>query len=700
MKLLLSSVVAVVVAQQPALRFEPLQPELFAAGGAFVNAWADYDDDFMPDVFVGFNGTTPNRLYRNSPRPQSRGTFTDVAPLVGLAESRAVRAAAWGDFNGDGLPDLLVGYTPGQASLLKLYENRRGGMIATAGPNGPFVDVTDTVGLTVMTGAVRQPVWIDFDGDGDLDLFVAFRDRPNAMFRYAAGRFADVAAEVGLADPRKSVGAVWFDYDQDGDLDLYVANMDGDANGLFRNDNGHFVDVAEAAGVKWGGRTPNDAASGTVRPCVADVNNDGWFDLFMANYGKNGLFLSKKNGTFEDASHAWGVDGLGGARQEGHYDSCIFGDANNDGLVDVYVNGTITGGVQYPDYLLINTGTRFEDRTPANIRALNADHGAAWADANRDGVLDLALTGSQADGMHSILLNRTALETARSVPVLVRGPRAASQAGGEVRIFKRGTRELVAIGIVDSGSGYDMQNILPVHLGIGARSPADVSIEVTWPAAGKRRVVMAKPVTGGRGNYFAGFPTHVTTPRNGIEALFELASAPYEKLTNEMRDGLAQETAAAFDRYLTRIRVFKSRLPSPGSGGEKDETDQARIRVEKNLYGLFGDATAAAAIAKALVIPYEWEGSAGPPLAQAMSADRYLTAHPKSAAAAYLNLSSARLKLCALRQTDDVPPATRIAEIRGEIDRQLDAAATSGHPILSPLAVYMQEARVCGLQPK
>ena len=83
--------------------------------------------------------------------------------------------------------------------------------------------------------------------------------------------------------------------------------MDGDANGLYRNDDGQFTDVAEAAGLAWGGRAPRDATNGTVRPCAADVNDDGRFDLFAANYGPNGLFLNRGGGTFEDVSQAWGI---------------------------------------------------------------------------------------------------------------------------------------------------------------------------------------------------------------------------------------------------------------------------------------------------------------------------------------------------------------------------------------------------------
>lgn len=458
-----------------ALQFSPIQPELFSTPGAFVNAWADYDGDGDPDLFVGFNGT-PNRFYRNT-----RGTFVDVAASVGLAEARAVRAAAWGDMDGDGYVDLLVGFTPGTSSLLRLYRNHW----------GRFEDVTEAAGLSVMTGAVRQPVWVDVDNDSDLDLFVAFRDKPNALFRNDDGRFTDIAAEAGLADARKSVGAVWFDADADGDLDVYVGNMDGDANGLFLNTDGRFTDAAEAMGVAWAGRNPKDPANGTVRPCAADVNNDGRIDLFAANYGKNGLLLNTGKG-FEDVSAAWGIN------IDARHDTCAFADVNNDGRLDLYVNGTFTGGVQHRDYLFINTGTRFDDGTPENVKAIAADHGASWADVDRDGAIDLALTGSQANGMHSLLRNLLpADEARRSVSVVVFDARGqANRAGAEVRVYAAGTRQLIGSGLVDSGSGYDMQNDLPVHIGIGQAPLVDV--EVTWPANGARTVTRVEGVRAGQ----------------------------------------------------------------------------------------------------------------------------------------------------------------------------------------------------------
>jgi hypothetical protein len=454
------------------IRFAPIQPDLLSLGGAFVNAWADYDGDGDLDLFVGFNGA-PNRLYRND-----RGVVTDVATAAGVADARPTRAAAWGDLDADGDPDLLVGFAPGAGSVIRLYRN----------DGGRFADATAGAGLARDSGAVRQPAWVDADGDGDLDLFVAFRDRANAFFRNERGRFRDVAAEIGLADTRRSVGALWLDYDEDGDLDLYVGNMDGDANGLFRNDGGRFVDVAGDAGLAWGGRLPSDPANGTVRPCAADVDGDGHVDLFTANYGRNGLFLNRGGGRFEDVSSSWGI------AIDARYDACAFADVDHDGRLDLYVNGTVTGGVSYRDYLFRNLGDRFEDVTPDDVRALQADHGVQWADFDGDGDVDLALTGARADGMHSLLRNMLpARDASRSLRILVVDGRGrATRAGAEVRLYAAGTRRVLGTRLVDSGSGYDAQSEMPVHFGLAMLAAVDV--EVVWPAGGSRTSTLVRRV--------------------------------------------------------------------------------------------------------------------------------------------------------------------------------------------------------------
>ncbi len=467
--------------------FTPLQPDLLGLGTSFTNAVADYDGDGDLDLFVGFGGV-PTRLYRND-----AGTLTEVGAATGVAVPRATRSAAWADYDSDGDPDLLVGYAPGASSVLTLFRN----------DGGTFADVTAEVGLSVTTGGVRQFSFVDIDGDSDLDLFVAFRDRANMLFRNHLATFTDMTGLMGLADPRKSVGALFVDADEDGDLDLLVANQDGDANALFRNDGGgSFTDVAMPMGVAWGGRAPSLATNGTVRPCAADVNADGRFDLFFANYGPNGLLI-KRGRVFVDESAAWGVS------VDGRYDACAFSDIDHDGALDLYVNGTVTGGTQYPDFLYRNTGRAYTEVTPANVKALQADHGVLWFDIDRDGDEDLALTGAQANGMHLVLRNDLAAADAkRSLSVRVVDAKGrATRAGAEVRVFVAGTRRLLGTRLVDTGSGYNAQNDMPVHFGLPTLGPVDV--EVTWPSQQRRRVTRVRSVSPVQ---YAGASLTVKTP--------------------------------------------------------------------------------------------------------------------------------------------------------------------------------------------
>jgi outer membrane protein assembly factor BamB len=454
-------------------RFELVQPELFGEAGSLTNAWADFDNDGDFDLFVGFN-STPNRLYRND-----AGTFVDVAAEVGLADPESTRAAAWGDYDGDGHLDLYVGFS-GADVPNRLYRND--------GDGRRFTDVATTAAAVLPLGATRQVSWIDYDNDGDLDLSVAFRNLPNALLRNDGGTFTEAGDALGIADPRRTVGAVWFDVDQDGDLDQYVANMDGDANGLFRNDGERFVDVAAELGLEAGGRALGERAYGSVRPNIADYDRDGDLDIFLANYGPNGLLRNDGDGGFTNVAAASGL------AIESRYDSGAWGDWDNDGLPDLYVNGTIGGGTTYRDYLFRNEGAGFTDVTPALLLAQNADHGVQWADFDGDGDLDLALTGSGAEGMTHLLRNLLAPERARrSVQVLVLDDKGHyTRAGAEVRLYAAGTRDLLGMGIVDTGSGYDAQNALPVHL--GAPGEGRVDVEVTFLTPRGRAVVTVADV--------------------------------------------------------------------------------------------------------------------------------------------------------------------------------------------------------------
>ncbi|MDA0327547.1 MAG: VCBS repeat-containing protein [Gemmatimonadetes bacterium] len=456
------------------VRFAAFQPALFSDGGALTDAWADFDGDGDPDRFVGFNGT-PSRLYRND----RVDGFVDVAQEVSLVVERAVRTSAWGDFDDDGDPDLLLGFA-GDTPVTALYRNDGGAR---------FTDVALDVGLQLSVGATRQASWIDYDEDGDLDLFLAMRDRANYLFenRGPVG-FVDVAADVGLADERRTVGAVWFDWDQGG-LDLVVANMNGDANELYLQADGRFTPAADLSVLHQGGRAMGDDAQGSVRPCVVDFDSDGDFDVFFANYGPNGLLERTAPHVLVNIAEAVGV------ANDSRYDTCTWGDFDHDGNVDLFVNGTVGGGVHYRDWLMRREGGAvFVDVTPEELLQLNASHGATWVDFDLDGDLDLALAGSADDGMHHLMQNLLRPEYSwHSLQVRVLDAEGhATRPGAEARLYAAGSETLLGTRLVDTGSAYDAQSDLPVHFGV--RGGQTVDVHITILAGGERRVAVLQGI--------------------------------------------------------------------------------------------------------------------------------------------------------------------------------------------------------------
>jgi len=452
-------------------RFELVQPDLFAATGGQPTCWADFDNDGDLDLFVGFRQGVPNRLYRND-----NGTFTNVAEELGVADVNDTRAASWGDFDGDGDADLFVGFTRKSVIPSRLYRNE--------GPGKPFVDAAKAVGLDA-PGETRQSSFIDYDNDGDLDFFVGLRDAPNMLFRNDGTGFTSVGKEMGIDDPRRTVGAVWFDFDVDGDLDVFIGNQNGDLNGLFRNDGTRFADVAKELGIDAAGRPPTSGSNG---PSVADYDNDGDLDLFVAGYGGNFLYRNDGPGKFTDVAAAMNVGGGALATPS------RWGDFDNDGRIDVYVSSYIDKPVNERDFLYRNEGARFVDVIPENIARRGATHGIQWVDFDKDGDLDFSIANNNPNGTHSLYRNLLPpAQARRSIQVLVQdGKGRATRAGSEVRAFVAGTRKLLAMGIVDTGGGYASQSVSPVHLGLGTDQAVDV--EVTTLGKGGRKVTQISKV--------------------------------------------------------------------------------------------------------------------------------------------------------------------------------------------------------------
>lgn len=435
--------------------FTPVQPADFAIPGSLSNSWADFDRDGDLDFAVSLK-TGEIRLYRND-----RGTFTNTGPAVGLPVSGAeMRGLSWGDYDGDGWFDLYAGATKATEANL-LFRNEGGRRFARQ----DFAPVEPG-------RSARQSSWVDYDNDGDLDLFTADRAGPNALFRQDAGRFVRVGADQAGDDPRPTVGACWFDYDRDGDLDLFLANQAGATDALWRNDGDHFTDVAPALGMDRPGRPAED---GSVGCAVGDYDNDGELDLFVTSYGVNILYRNKDGGRFEDVAPRLGL------AEDNHAVGAAWGDFDNDGWLDLFVTAyTGKSGQQQPANRLYHNlgGKGFADiLTPDSILNV-ADHGVQWIDYDRDGALDLSVTRGYTDtGGHFLFHNDLGKAAARrglAVRVLDKAGHF-TRMGAEVRLYDAAGK-VVATRQVSTGGGYNSQGTQPLHFGLNSMAPVTVEV--------------------------------------------------------------------------------------------------------------------------------------------------------------------------------------------------------------------------------
>ncbi len=274
-----------------------------------------------------------------------------------------------------------------------------------------FTDVTEAAHVA-FTGVGMGAAVGDYDGDGDVDLYVTAYGS-NVLYRNNGnGTFADVTVEAGADDPRWSTSAAFLDYDRDGDLDLFVANYVDFTIGtakacsdpvgardycapsayrpvparLFRNDGrGRFSDATESSGV-------SRAYGAGLGVAVGDYNGDGWLDVYVANDATpNQLWINKQNGSFEDQGWLSGSAANAAGRPEGSM-GIASGDYDADGDEDLFV----TNLARETFVLYKNDGhANFEDRRAsagvAQTTAVMTGFGARWLDFDRDGQLDLVI---------------------------------------------------------------------------------------------------------------------------------------------------------------------------------------------------------------------------------------------------------------------------------------------------------------------
>ncbi len=262
----------------------------------------DFDGDGWLDIFIVSGAPTDtatgtpatNHLYRN----QHDGTFADVTEKAGLSRSGWGQGVSVGDYNGDGRPDLFVTYY-GQNILF-----RNNG-------DGTFTDATAAAGLRTTEDLYSTgSAFLDFDRDGHMDLFVA---------HYVA------YGEPSAHDDRRGDFCKWRG------LSVLCGprGLTGASNTLYRNrGDGTFEDVSTKAGIT--GR-PNYSFT----PLVADFNNDGWPDIYVADDSTPSLlFLNNRNGTFTESGVLSGVAYNDDGREQSGMGAAV-ADINGDGLLDI-----------------------------------------------------------------------------------------------------------------------------------------------------------------------------------------------------------------------------------------------------------------------------------------------------------------------------------------------------------------------------
>ena len=426
--------------------------DVTAGSGLADTAWgmgvavADFDNDGLDDLYVTNYG--PNRLYKNL----GRGKFRDIAHEAGVAGTSWSSSAAFGDYDRDGDVDLYVtNYLEFDREDLPEDSQlcRYRGIRVQCGPRG-MTPTADNF----------------YENLGD-------------------GRFRDAASESGAASVPDSygLGAVWADYDGDGQLDLYVAN-DSTANFLFRNDGDKtFSEMALLAGVALSGDGKEQAGMGVD---FGDYDNDGDLDLIVTNFSEdyNTLYRNEGGGLFRDVSYRSGIG-------EPTWPKLSWGVQFTDFDRDAFLDIVIADGHVYPEvdrhdfgagYRQPNSAFRNQGDSSFGGIAMpplspdaESSRGLAAGDINNDGAVDLLIANldgfptllkGTAQAGHWIIIDLAGTVSNRSAI----GTRATVRTGNVTQL-----RE------VRSGGSYQSQNDLRLHFGLGIHARID-TIDIRWPS--------------------------------------------------------------------------------------------------------------------------------------------------------------------------------------------------------------------------
>lgn len=456
----------------------------------------DYDGDGRTDLYFVNGAKSPpsdtNRLYRNI----GGGGFEDTTLRAGLAGEGFGIGGAAADYDNDGHQDLLV------VGVGRNYLYRNLG-------NGRFEDVSISSGIGDKGSWSVSAGWFDFDADGFLDLFVVnyvqwspdkdppcttrgvrtychpryYTGLPNQLYRNNGdGTFTDVSRASGIADHiGKGMGLAFLDFNDDGRLDIFVAN-DTVPNFLFRNEGmGRFREVGLQAGVAF---NDDGRALSTMGVDARDINNDGREDIWVtANANETfPMFLNLGRGLFRDETYPSGI-GRASMPMTG-WSNGIY-DFNNDGHKDLFAAcGAIDDNTEefshraakQSNQVLANLGNgKFVALSSGALRHAALHRGAAFADFDGDGLMDVALTRI---GEPVALLRNTSPRGNHWLSVRLRG-RKSNRDGLGAMIRVRGSSGFEQWNRVTTTVGYGSSSDRTAHFGMGKDDRAQ-RIEIRW----------------------------------------------------------------------------------------------------------------------------------------------------------------------------------------------------------------------------
>jgi hypothetical protein len=487
----------------------------------------DFDRDGRPDLFVvNSREGSQCRLYHNN----GDGTFTDVAPEMGLADlnrdgTGVCTSAVWGDYDNDGYEDVFIC----KWGKPELFHNDKG---------KGFTRVTDSAGGIPKWLNANSAIWVDFDGDGKLDLFVAgywpsdldlwhlpsSRVMPES-FEYARnggqkyllrnkgdGTFEDVTQRMGITSTRWTLAVVAANLCGSRYPDLFLANDYG-VSELYANREGkRFEEIGGPCKV---GDTPKSGMCASL----GDVHNRGCFSIYVANISEaanliqhNNLWVPRSQSHGENLTYMNEADILN-VGDGGWSWGAQFGDLNNDGKLDLYlVNGYISADKTqnyWYDYgkiaggheiiigdarnwpaikgkslsgfqqkcVWLNRGGKFVNVAPAvGVTDRYDGRAVALVDLWNRGVLDVVVANQ--NGPLLVYKNTVATDN-QWVQFELEGTASNRSAiGAEVELHWNGQKQLQ---VVSGGCGYASQNMRRLHFGLG-KNPEIEKAVIRWPS--------------------------------------------------------------------------------------------------------------------------------------------------------------------------------------------------------------------------